>query len=86
MIWKLLQSALCAAIVAVAKRVPVTARAQLLVLQLSLSPSSSGSLRATCARAEVARARMRSVAFMLDGLVEVVGVDLSECIIIEVLE
>jgi hypothetical protein len=64
--------------------VPVTARAQLLILQLSLSPSSSGSLRATCARAEVAIARMRSVTFVLNGLVEVVGVD--ECIIIEILE
>jgi hypothetical protein len=51
-----------------------------------LSPSSSGSLRATCARAEVARARMRIVAFMLDGCVEIVGVDLNECIIIEALE
>ena len=83
MIWKLLQSTLCAAIVAVAKRVPVTARAQLLALQLSLSPSSSVSLRATCARAEAARARTRSVAFMLDGLDEIGWVDLSECVIIE---
>jgi hypothetical protein len=86
MIWKLLQSALCAAVVEVAKRVPVTARAQLLALQLSLSPSSSASLRGTFASAKVARARMRRVAFMLDGLVEVVGADLNECIVIEALE
>jgi hypothetical protein len=55
-------------------------------LQLSLSPSSSASLRGTFASAKVARARMRRVAFMLDGLVEVVGADLNECIVIEALE